>query len=549
MTPRTRVLLLGALLVVVAGVYAQAAGAPFYWDDRKLLLDNPVVQGGSLAAAWTGDLWGGISHFWRPLVVHDFQLDWALFGAHATGWHLHSLLWHLAATAAVAVLAGGRLGFARGLVAAAIFALHPIQNEAVLWIAARNDLMVAAGVLGGLAAADRRASAWVVAAFTAVAVLSKEAGIVFPVLLVGWRLAWGDRPERRHLVASLAVCVAAVAGRIWAVGPALPSTSENASGFADVWRQLLVFPLSWVTVPWPLTTQESVRSPVTMVSWIGAGLTVALVVAVVRAAPRRGLWLLGLALLCWSPSLPVSVTSALIGERYLYLPVAFVAIAVAAAAPARAWAYAAGGAWVLAALVVLGVRMSEWTSELRLLDAAVRRSDNPAAWGRFGALLDEAGFRDDAVNAWLHGVRSPSPWYRACAEPVRILGGLGRFPEAAALSDELADEGCLVDDPFTTVRVRALVSVGRYDDARALLGWLRERGRGLGPKDLPLRGALCLADGDYACVHALRLRFREVADPTTFDQVVFDLLHAEGVPVPAPPYTRVPRPAPRPGPT
>ena len=72
-----------------------------------------------------------------------------MFGFSAPWMHLRGLLWHLLAVAAAWRLARGLLAPWPAAVAALIFGLHPVQAEAVTWIAARNDPMAAA--IGGWA--------------------------------------------------------------------------------------------------------------------------------------------------------------------------------------------------------------------------------------------------------------------------------------------------------------------------------------------------------------------------------------------------------------
>ena len=139
------------LLVVTTIAFARLWGVEFSWDDEALVVDNRVT--GSLAnfgEFFTRDLWGTTqlewlkSGYYRPLMLLSLAVDRAIFGLDSTTAHVHSLLWHLGAVAALwAVLR--KLASPRGaLLGAAFFAVHPLQAEVLALVAARNDSMAAA---------------------------------------------------------------------------------------------------------------------------------------------------------------------------------------------------------------------------------------------------------------------------------------------------------------------------------------------------------------------------------------------------------------------
>ena len=86
----------------------------------------------------------GVPDGWRPLMVFSLMLDYRLFGGGATGYHLHSVLWHLGCV--ILVFVAVRRWFGEGplaLATAVLFAIHPIHVEPVSAINYREDLLAA----------------------------------------------------------------------------------------------------------------------------------------------------------------------------------------------------------------------------------------------------------------------------------------------------------------------------------------------------------------------------------------------------------------------
>ena len=105
------------LLVAVAlAVYAPALRAGFVWDDRALILSDPLIRSWRLT-------WEGFQHFlftdaaasdfYRPLQRLSYLLDYAAFVFAPAGYHLVSILWHGAAAVALFFFAEELLAFLR----------------------------------------------------------------------------------------------------------------------------------------------------------------------------------------------------------------------------------------------------------------------------------------------------------------------------------------------------------------------------------------------------------------------------------------------------
>ena len=93
--------------------------------------------------------------YYRPLQLLSYRLDRAIGDGAAWPFHLSVVLLHVLATVLV-FRVGVRLfdrtpaGWRAALVAAALFAVHPIHSESVAWMAARPDVMVTCAGLAAL---------------------------------------------------------------------------------------------------------------------------------------------------------------------------------------------------------------------------------------------------------------------------------------------------------------------------------------------------------------------------------------------------------------
>ncbi len=138
-----RVLAVSGLLLLVLSVYGQSLNFPFApLDDDIYVYENPIVaQGfspGSLSRAFslTGDT------YFHPLTWLSLQLDAQIFGLDPTGFHLVNTLMHalnvLLFLGLCRTLSGA---FWPSVLAAALFAVHPMHVESVVWITERKDVL------------------------------------------------------------------------------------------------------------------------------------------------------------------------------------------------------------------------------------------------------------------------------------------------------------------------------------------------------------------------------------------------------------------------
>src|SRR5262249_54515178 len=127
---------------------------------------------------------GEFFEYYRPLGFVSHAMDWALAGQNARQFHLTNILIHIVNT--MLVLRIGRALSPRSLagpLAAALFALHASNNEAVVWMSARFDLLATCFGLGAIYSMIRGGLPRQGAAALCflLALLSKEAAVALPI--------------------------------------------------------------------------------------------------------------------------------------------------------------------------------------------------------------------------------------------------------------------------------------------------------------------------------------------------------------------------------
>jgi tetratricopeptide (TPR) repeat protein len=118
------------LLVATTAVYQPAWRGGLLWDDRAHITKPELQSLDGLRRIWF-EL--GATQQYYPLTHSVFWLEHKLWGNAPLGYHLVNIFLH-AACAVLLMKVLRRLGVPGAVMAAAIFALHPVQVESVAWM-------------------------------------------------------------------------------------------------------------------------------------------------------------------------------------------------------------------------------------------------------------------------------------------------------------------------------------------------------------------------------------------------------------------------------
>jgi Tfp pilus assembly protein PilF len=186
--PRSYYGLIGLALILAAMVvvYWPAVHGGLLVDDDGNIT-RPILQPLSgLNLIWFHP---SVTAQYYPLLHTFFWIEHRLWGDEVLGYHLVTLLWH-GVNVTLLYLIIGRLKISGALLAAAIFALHPVMVESVAWMCEQKNTLSTLFYLGAMLAyvdfdASRRLARYFLslALFTA-ALLAKTITVTLPVALL-----------------------------------------------------------------------------------------------------------------------------------------------------------------------------------------------------------------------------------------------------------------------------------------------------------------------------------------------------------------------------
>ena len=527
--------LLRAAVIVLAGlwVYSPAYHGDWLWDDDQLLTQNLSVQHRvspdpsvppnslqSLAKLWFNP--DGADYF--PLSYTALWAQWPFFGLRSTGYHVTTILLHIAGSLLLwALLAKMRIpgAWLSGLV----FAIHPVCVESVAWVSeTKNTLSLPLFLISAICwvgqddetdTAKRQRLYGISIVFFLLAMFAKTSIVAFPVvtLLYAW---WkrGTVTMRDLIVAAPLFVVSIVLGLVtmsyqWgraigqekiivgdllSVGGFLSRTAIAGMAILHylasiVWpvNLLPIYPRwevdppkAWMFLAWPLIIGGAWwmwknRDAVSLPHW-----------------GRHALFAFGFFLLMVAPVLGFVTISYMritwVADHFIYLPMISI-IALLCAGVIRLFGQAqeeskptflAGGALLLAALTLLSFRDAvNWMDEDHMWEHTLKH--NFDAWQAHNRLGAKKFARGDVDGAHFH-FQNSTRLRPDLGETHNNLGTtlsaraniLGQRGDQAGANREMAaaieqfGEACRVTPHVPAIKVNlanALAAAGRFGEA------------------------------------------------------------------------------------
>lgn len=422
------------LALLTISLYWVVGTYPFVaYDDGFYILDNPKVTAGLSRA---GVHWAFTTFHeanWHPLTWLSHQLDITLFGLWAGGHHLTNLAIHLANTVLLCHLLFRLTGnpWRSGLVAA-LFAIHPLHVESVVWVAERKDLLCSLFVLLTLHAyyryskGTRGAYLLALTGFVA-ALLAKPMAVTVPFLLLlldYWPL------DRSKTLSWQRLGVEKIPFLVLAIASSVVTVIAQRSGGALVSIQNADIPLrlanAVVSVArylrrtiWPHDLAALYPFPLTIPTWqvaASAALLVTLLLTAIVCRQRRPYLLFGM---LWFMGMLVPVSGLIqvgqqgMADRYTYLPLigVFIGLVWLVADLAAAW-QSHTSILVATSLMVLiacwlstSTQLSYWRNSEALFRRALAVTDrNYVMHLNLGNEYKNTGRLNEAINEYLIAV-------------------------------------------------------------------------------------------------------------------------------------------------
>lgn len=409
---------IAGLVLAIVAAYGGGLSHPFIFDDTGAIVLNPQIRSLSPAVALAPPPETPVGG--RPLVNLSFAINYALGGLDVEGYHVINIALHIVSALLLFGLVRRTVTHASvtplAFAVALIWAVHPLNSEAVNYLTQRTELMMAACYLLTLYAAARGWTAVAIAACAA-GMASKESMVSAPLMVMAFDRVYrygsfgAAFRERRTLYLGLIATWTVLALLMWTV----PRTS--GAGFAtthvSTWTYLLnqsemiVRYLRLAVWPDALVLYYGWATPATLAEfWPYVLAVTALVIASVVWLFRAAAWGF-LAVWVFVTLAPTSsfvpIASEVGAERRMYLPlIGLVALAVIGCARLAERRRIQGATVVvLVVAAALGyrtvTRTAEYATPLGMAQTVLERWPTPSAHYMVGTELITAQRHAESV--------------------------------------------------------------------------------------------------------------------------------------------------------
>ncbi len=406
------------ILITVVGliVFSNTFRNDFVYDDKEFIVDNKAIRSlknipGYFVSAQYFSAKGEF-YIYRPIVTLTFALDYKLWKMNPAGYHILNTLFHI--LAGVMVFFVLRLLIKKdlpALVGGLVFIAHPVQTEAVSWIAGRGNTICLflcllsfyyyiryRDRLNVKQSGDYRLSV----ILYAVALLTKEMAICFPLIIIAYdyvmypgnwskliyRKKWDFSLLKEYipfflLSAGYLVLRYAAIGRVsqqsyWG-GGIVPTILTMSKVFVH-YARLLVLPVN-LCVDYDIPVSMTILEPFVIFSFLFAAGLLLLSFKAHRYSKLAtfGIFWFIIALLPVSNIVPLQ---ALIAERFLYMPsVGFCMLCAVIVSKSARFAKTEKAVYILVAVMVVlysvltVFRNADWRSDFTLWSKTLESRD------------------------------------------------------------------------------------------------------------------------------------------------------------------------------
>lgn len=431
MKTKNRYLIFVVLALATLLTYADSVGNSFTWDDVPLIVNNPAYKNPAnlpvlFKSSDTSPIGEQVAYF-RPVNNLSYLLDFQLYGLNPLGYHVENVMLHLIAVLLLYTLIdrlffNGTLAFLSAL----IFAVHPINTEAVAFIAARNNVLALVFMLLSfityISAHNRKKviSFFFSGLFFFLSALCKESTLMLPFILglYDFKFSRSFKEQVRLKIVTLSPFVLFSAVYFAMRAHALASTVGIGLDIEGLGQRMLkniyIIPKYLVHFIYPLNLSIIYSMPENYLSgstwlfllWVAILLILFFLLRLRNAVLNFGLLWFAVNFVPVSNIVPISFPASLVpmADRFMYLPAIGLYII---AAECLYYSYTRfkwkktvifSAVAVILALSFLTVRRNlDWKDDLTLFKSTVRSQPN-AVVGHYN-LGCEYKDRGDLINA------------------------------------------------------------------------------------------------------------------------------------------------------
>mgnify|MGYP006267601769 CR=1 FL=1 len=422
------------LMLATLLVYMNSFNNAFVWDDEVIIVKNPQNS------EWSNiiDLFRSAdvvysdeprTPYYRPINRFTYILDYQLFGLNPMAYHLENIALHLITVLLLFLLVDSLVtDKAIAFLSALLFAVHPINAEAVNFISARNTILAAVFILSSFIVyryavrIQKPLFFYYSGVLFFFGLLSKETALaLLPVLLLYDMRGGATLKEqvKDKIISSLHILFALgidIVLRSIALSTTVGASMDIQNLWKRLWQNSYIIPAYLSNVLFPLNLNVWYVIPGNYLSyylkllsqWIIIFLLVILIVKKGNAGMRFGMLWFAIMFIPISNIIPIP--SAPMADRHLYIP--FMGLcAILAAFFCMVFARTKG--LVQKTVLFIGIalciffclitskRNTDWRDDFSLAKSVVR-ADPESAFGHYmlGQYFFKKGDLFNAMKEW-----------------------------------------------------------------------------------------------------------------------------------------------------
>ena len=131
-------------------VYLNSIFNPFIWDDISLIVENPYIKNLRFFPDYfKTDIYIKFSNFYRPLQTFSYTIIYKIFKFNPVGYHILNIFLHASCAILIFILLKDIYGEKISFLVSVLWAIHPVNTEAITYISGTADpLFLLFGLLG-----------------------------------------------------------------------------------------------------------------------------------------------------------------------------------------------------------------------------------------------------------------------------------------------------------------------------------------------------------------------------------------------------------------